>query len=95
MATAVSICNQALSLVGANSIISLDDNTTEARLCKAIYEPVRDALLEEHAWTFAIKWIDIPRLANPPLSEFKNAINAVFMKRVGVECNHVFIFNFD
>ena len=69
----VSICNQALGLVGASTIISLDDNTTEAVLCKALYEPVRDAVLEAHNWTFALKWYDLPQLASPPLSEYANA----------------------
>jgi hypothetical protein len=73
MATEVSICNKALTSVGASTIISLDDNTTEAILCKAQYSDVRNAVLEEHNWTFATKWLDIPKLANPPLGEYRNA----------------------
>jgi hypothetical protein len=51
----------------------LDDDTTEAKLCKANYPNVRDALLELHNWTFATKWIELNKLADPPLSEFANA----------------------
>ena len=68
----VSICNQALGLVGANSITALDDDQREAKLCQLNYEPVRDAVLAEHAWTFATKWLDIPAVANPSPGEFPN-----------------------
>ncbi len=73
MATEVSICNQALSWLGANPIISLDDETNEARLCKANYEPLRDAVLEARAWTFAVKRIQFARLAQDPLYGFSAA----------------------
>lgn len=53
MASDVSICNQALSWLGGNLIISLDDNTTEAKICKANYVPLRDAVTEEGKWTWA------------------------------------------
>ncbi len=54
MASEVDICNQALSWLGANQIISLDDGTTESILCKANYAPLRDDVLEKVPWTFAI-----------------------------------------
>lgn len=49
----VTICNLALSWLAGNLIISLDDDTNEAKLCKANYELSRDAVLESMAWTFA------------------------------------------
>ena len=57
MATAVSICNMALSLVGsANVITTLDGvGSEENRQCFLHYEPTRDALLRSHPWNFAIK----------------------------------------
>jgi len=73
MTSKVSICNQALSLVGAETITSLDDDQKEAKLCKLNYDNIRDTVLEAHDWTFAIKWYDLPALADPPLSEFANA----------------------
>ena len=59
--------------LGANAIISLDDDTIEAKMCKAFYPAIRDLLLETHNWSFAIEWLDLPKLANPPLSEYSNA----------------------
>ena len=73
MTSKVSICNQALSLVGAETITSLDDDQKEAKLCKLNYDNIRDTVLEAHDWTFAIKWYELPKLADPPLSEYANA----------------------
>lgn len=73
MSTVVSICNQALAMVGGKLITSIDDDITEAKVCKANYEPVRDELLEAANWSFTLEWLDLPKLANPPLSEFANA----------------------
>lgn len=49
----VSICNQALGWLGQTSISSLDDTSRTAQLCKQNYAPLRDAVLESRAWTFA------------------------------------------
>ena len=68
----VVICNQALSLIGAKRITSLDDDINEAKLCKLNYEPVRDAVLSEHNWTFATRWEVLAKSANPPPGEFQN-----------------------
>ena len=52
----VDICNLALGQLGGKfSITSLDDETVGAQLCKANYAPLRDAVLEEMDWSFAIK----------------------------------------
>ncbi len=55
MTSEVAICNQALSWLGGNLITSLDDGTTEAILCKANYDLLRNAVLEEGKWSFATK----------------------------------------
>ena len=73
MTSAVAICNQALAQLGANPIISLDDEVTEAALCKALFAPIRDSVLEAYDWSFATKWFDLPKLANPPVGEYANA----------------------
>lgn len=52
----VDICNLALAQLGGKfTITSLDDETVGAQLCKALYAPLRDAVLEEMDWSFAIK----------------------------------------
>lgn len=55
MATEVSICSNALLLLGAQSISSLDDGTTPANLCKQFYAETRDYVLQQYPWRFANK----------------------------------------
>jgi hypothetical protein len=54
MISEVSICNQALLWVGANTITSFEDPSTEAEWCRANYPFLRDAVLEARMWTFSI-----------------------------------------
>lgn len=53
--TKVSICNEALSMIGASPIQSFNDNTENARRCASIYDSTRKALLRLHPWSFAKK----------------------------------------
>jgi hypothetical protein len=62
----VSICNLALGWIAGNLIVSLDDESTEARLCKANFDLVRDAVLEARAWTFATKRFVLAPSAEEP-----------------------------
>ena len=51
----VSICNRALSRVGGSLITSLDDDGTPASLCNILYAGVRETVMQEFPWSFAIK----------------------------------------
>lgn len=51
--TDIDICNQALGWLGAKRITSFNDGSNESQLCSDNYVPLRDACLEERAWTFA------------------------------------------
>ena len=66
-ATPVSICNQAMSWLGANLITSFDDGTTEANLCKANYDQLRDAVLETYYWSFATRRSRLNAVEPPPI----------------------------
>lgn len=72
MASQVSICNQALGWLGANLITSLDDDNKEAALCKANYDDIRDAVLEEREWTFAVRRITLAPLVLTPVYGYAN-----------------------
>ena len=63
-----SISNQALVALGANTIISLDDDTTEAKLCKLYYNDILDSLLDMATWSFATEHAKLPKSADgvPP-----------------------------
>lgn len=73
MASTISICNQALSKVGADRIVSLQDETAQAKLLNAIFDVKRDAELAARPWTFAIKREMIPASSTPPAFEWRYA----------------------
>ena len=54
MVSEVSICNQALGFLGASRITSLDDPSVAANRCRDNYSFLRDAVLEERMWSFAL-----------------------------------------
>lgn len=55
MTSKTSICNAALSLIGADPINSFDDSSKNARRCAMIYDQARKALLRMHPWNCAVK----------------------------------------
>ena len=68
------ICNLAVSWLGGQHIFSIeDDQSMEARLCRANYDMSRTALLEEREWTFAIERRLLTPLVETPLFEFNYA----------------------
>ncbi|WP_151767933.1 hypothetical protein [Acinetobacter oleivorans] len=71
--TDVSICNQALNRIGAKSIISFDENTENARRCRALYAPARQTLLRMHPWSFAKRRIQLAPSAIRPAFGYQNA----------------------
>ena len=66
MTTKIDICNQALSLIGSDSITSFDDKTSTARRMKSIYDSSRKALLRFHPFNFATKRIKLSPLTLKP-----------------------------
>lgn len=68
MPSEVSICNAALTRLGADrAILSLDDPSKEARKCKLRFTDCRDSVLRSHLWNFAIKRVLLsPTTTTPP-----------------------------
>lgn len=54
MASVVDICNYALSKVGDNKIVAIDEGTPEANQCEILYPRARDFVLRNHPWNCAI-----------------------------------------
>jgi len=74
MATSVvSVSNLALQKLGAGSIVSMDEDSREARAANACYEPLRDRELRAHAWNFAIKRTTLAPSATTPDFDFTYA----------------------
>ena len=55
MASDIGIINGALSKLGEVPILAVTDNTEPGRLANRTYNDIRDALLREFPWNFAIK----------------------------------------
>lgn len=67
MTERVDIANMALSWLGEEEITSLEDQSKRALQMKINYIPARDATLEAHDWSFAIKRFIPAKLETPPV----------------------------
>lgn len=72
MASVVDICNEALDLLGAQTITALSENSQEARLCNRRFATVRDAVLRAHPWNIAITRKQLAKDATSPAFGFTN-----------------------
>lgn len=59
MSSPVEICNEALRRVGAATITTLDDDSTEARCCKAVYTSELEGIVDEYDWRFATTRLEL------------------------------------
>lgn len=71
--TKVSICNEALSMIGAKPIQSFDDNIDNARRCASIYDSTRRALLRMHPWSFAKERVQLAPVSTHPAFGYAHA----------------------
>ena len=72
MTTKVELANQALLMIGANSITSFEENTTTARRIRSVYDSSRKALLRLHPFQCATKRIKLAPLSTQPEFEYSN-----------------------
>ena len=73
-ASAVSICSNALLMVGAQTINSFDgDLSDRQRLVANLYPTVRDYVLSMHPWNCAIKRVQLGPDVVPPSYDYANA----------------------
>ena len=73
MASVVDICNGALNQLGATTILSLTEDSKNARLCNSRYTQVRDALFRTHPWNCLQKRIQIAADSTAPAWGFSYA----------------------
>jgi len=65
MASAVEICNLAISHGGAgHTIQALTESSVEARQCNLLYDKARRATLRSHPWNFATKRVTLALLTD-------------------------------
>jgi len=70
MANRVSISNLALTILGADRITSLEDNSENARRLTAIYDYCAEDVLRLHPWNFAIQRQQLAQLSTTPTFEY-------------------------
>ena len=66
MASVVDICNGALNQLGASTILSLTEDSKNARLCNSRYTQIRDGLFRSHPWNCLIKRVELARDTETP-----------------------------
>jgi hypothetical protein len=54
MASAVDICNSALNMIGASTILALNEDSKAGRICNQRYGSVRDSVFRAHPWNCLI-----------------------------------------
>tara|TARA_R100001443_G_scaffold20454_2_gene32398 strand:- start:14937 stop:15548 length:612 start_codon:yes stop_codon:yes gene_type:complete len=64
------ICSKALVLVGANTITSFSENTTESKVANQLYESILENLLTRTRWRFAAKQAQLSRNASAPTARW-------------------------
>jgi hypothetical protein len=73
MASSVSIANNALTLIGAEPITSFSDDNTQGRAINRVYDDLRQELLSEHPWNFAIKRASLASSTTAPVHTYARA----------------------
>jgi len=69
--TKLSICSDALIMLGASPLSSFSDGTDEAQIADRLYDDIRDTLLMQYAYSWSIKKVKLARLADAPINEWK------------------------
>jgi hypothetical protein len=71
--TDLSICSDALIMLGAAPLSSFTEGTDAAQACDRLYPDLRDSLLARYPWSWTYKKASLGRLATAPINEFKYA----------------------
>ena len=66
MASPVSICSNALLMLGAQTINSLEEATDRARMASNLYASTRDSVQRSHPWNCCIKRVALSPDVTPP-----------------------------
>jgi hypothetical protein len=84
--TEIDICNLALRKVGAQTVMSFDEQSENARLCKIFYPRVRDIVLRMYRWNCATRRASLVKLAAAPAfgysSQFALPPDCLFVQRL-------------
>lgn len=66
MSSQTDIVNQAQILIGDDLVVSINDNTKQARTMKVLYDMIRQGELRAHRWKFSMTRQLLPAMTTPP-----------------------------
>lgn len=69
-ASAISICSNALLMLGARPINDFAEDSDHAVLCANVYPTVRAALLRRHPWNVTMHSVALSPSVTPPVMDF-------------------------
>jgi len=68
--SALSICSDALLLLGAAPISSFNEGTDEANVCDRLYSDIKNTTLQVYPWSFSFKKVALARTTATPVNEW-------------------------
>lgn len=69
----LTICNGALQKIGVPRIMSVDEDSKEAKICNSEYDKVRKTLLRMYPWGFASARAQLAPVPDAPVFEYEYA----------------------
>ena len=69
--TKLSICSDALIMLGAAPLSSFSDGTDEAQVADRLYDDVRDTVLMQYPYSWSVRKVRLSRLLDTPINEWK------------------------
>lgn len=69
--TKLSICSDALIMLGASPLSSFADGTDEAQVADRLYDDLRDTLIMQYPYSWTIRKKKLARLADSPINEWR------------------------
>jgi len=69
--TKLSICSDALIMLGASPLSSFSDGTDEAQIADRLYDDTQDTLLMQYPYSWSVKKVALGRLVDAPINEWK------------------------
>jgi hypothetical protein len=69
--TALSICSDALILLGAAPLSSFTEGSASAQACDRLYPDLRDNMISRYPWSWSLIKLKLNRLVDAPTNEFK------------------------
>tara|TARA_R100001460_G_scaffold65074_1_gene105414 strand:- start:31 stop:648 length:618 start_codon:yes stop_codon:yes gene_type:complete len=71
--TDLSICSDALILLGAAPLSSFTEGTDTAQACDRLYPDLKNTLLSTYVWSWTLAKIQLQRLSTKPVNEWEYA----------------------